>query len=383
MSQFNRGKIMVAKILEINRKHKHPFSGMEIRHFDYTEGEEIPLEILDKPNISLCCLDPAKRQAIFVETPPEIDIYKSPFIRNTQFEYAQRLISISYEDLHKIADRIENPNKRLIIIHYVSRCGSTLLCNLLSRLDNFVSLAEMDIFTHICDLRNIWKYPDEETIKILDSCTRICCKFPDYHYILKPRHTGICIGDWLYRLFPDSKTIFMYRNGEDVVKSYIRICNSNNLTKKQIVEDDPNHFINMKTILKKYYCDGNQWDEEYFRSNLFIFMWLFAMESYLNLTQQGIPMFTFRYEELIKSPQTIITELFKYCQLPLSQIDSVLQAFEQDSQANSFYSQKNAKRQLLNAKNIEEIKQRIDNILKKHPTIKTPDFIFPSTFGKK
>ena len=371
---------MVAKILEINNKNKHPFSGMEIRHFDYTEREEVSLEVLDNHNISLCCLDPLNRQAIFVETPQEIDIYKSPFIRNTQFEYAKRLISISYGDLHKIADCIESPNKNLIIIHYVSRCGSTLLCNLLARLDNCISLAEMDIFTNICDLRNIWKYPDKETIKILQSCTRICCKLPNRNYILKPRHTGICLGDWLYHLFPDSKTIFLYRNVEDVVKSYIRICQNNNLTPKQIVEDDPNHFKNMKTILEKYYCKGNEWDEDYFQNNLFIFMWLFAMESYLNLSQKGIPMVGFRYEDLVKSPQAIVTEVFKYCQLPLSQIDNALPALSRDSQANSFYARNNVKKQSLNSNDIKNIRQRINNILQKHPKIKTSDFIAPLTF---
>ncbi len=91
---------MSAEILEIHNKNKNPNAGLELRHFDFTEGDEVSLEMLDHPNVSLCCLYPANRRVIFVETPEGIDLYKFPFIRNAQFEYAQRLIAISHDDLH-------------------------------------------------------------------------------------------------------------------------------------------------------------------------------------------------------------------------------------------------------------------------------------------
>lgn len=73
---------MIAKVLYIqNKQRPDPLSIVKLQDFDCIEGENInPKIIIESPNISLYCLDPQNQQAIFVETPLEIDLSNAPYI---------------------------------------------------------------------------------------------------------------------------------------------------------------------------------------------------------------------------------------------------------------------------------------------------------------
>ena len=147
---------MTAKFLNIQSKPRtNPMAVAKLEDFQYVEGENIDSRIIiNSPNISLYCLEPASQQAIFVETPVEISDYS--FVYNIQFESAERLIAVPYHDLFDLAKSIRNYTENLILIYSVGRCGSTLLSKVFNQLDYVLSLSEPDVFCNLVGLYTIF-----------------------------------------------------------------------------------------------------------------------------------------------------------------------------------------------------------------------------------
>ena len=76
MQRILRKFLTNARILNIKKKVRHnPTSFVSLRDFDVTPGGTVSLKtIAQKPNISLYALDHFSREAIFVETPPDVDL---------------------------------------------------------------------------------------------------------------------------------------------------------------------------------------------------------------------------------------------------------------------------------------------------------------------
>ena len=197
---------MGATILHIVEKVK-PFEVVPARleNFITRDGGEVSGQnLVDHPNISLYCLDDLNRRAIFVETPPDVDLLQAPFYYNAQYQYAQRLFAMSYADFHRLADSIEVGN--LILIYSISRCGSTLISRALSTVDGVQSLSEPDIYTQIHTLRHQDKSRDAEYARLLQSATRLLSKNTP---ALAIKFRGMCIhiGDLLYQEFPQASNL--------------------------------------------------------------------------------------------------------------------------------------------------------------------------------
>lgn len=373
---------MTAKFLNIQSKPRtNPMAVAKLEDFQYVEGENIDSKIIiNSPNISLYCLEPASQQAIFVETPVEISDYS--FVYNIQFESAERLIAVPYQDLFDLAKSIRNYTENLILIYSVGRCGSTLLSKVFNQLDYVLSLSEPDVFCNLVGLRTPDGSLDTQIRELLNVCTRLICKptpkIQPSWCVIKPRGFCIEIADLMYELFPNAKVIFLYRSAADVVPSFIR-AHENVRPLIQGLEDNLDYYSRFFPLIKSYsdfidFRDPNAVD---FYSTL----WLSAMERYLELSQKGVPMLALRYEDLVKSPQEMMASIFEYCGLPTYEITNVCKVFEQDSQAGSHLSRNHTRKYQLTDLEMIEVKQKIDRLLKKHPEIQTPDYILPGTLG--
>src|SRR5262245_1203141 len=133
--------LMQAYELIIDSKVKaSPFAIVSVNDFQAHMGEHLdPHIILEQPNISLYCLDHDKRQMIFVETSPEVDLLRAPFYFIVQYEAAQRLIAVPYHTLHALADEVELDPGRIILFYSTGRCGSTLLSHVMNLNSSVVS----------------------------------------------------------------------------------------------------------------------------------------------------------------------------------------------------------------------------------------------------
>ena len=98
---------------------------------------------------TLYCLDFENRQAVFVETPPEYNLSRAPFLYQAQYELASRLVQIPFETLHRLAAEVVIDPTRLILIYSVGRCGSTLVSHAFNALEGVESISEPDVFTQM------------------------------------------------------------------------------------------------------------------------------------------------------------------------------------------------------------------------------------------
>jgi hypothetical protein len=112
-------------------------------------GATNPRIVLQQPNLTLYCLDFENRQALFVETLPDCDLSRAPFLYQVQYDAARRLIQIPYETLHRLAAEVVIDPSRLILICSVGRCGSTLVSRAFNEVEGVDSISEPDVFTQM------------------------------------------------------------------------------------------------------------------------------------------------------------------------------------------------------------------------------------------
>ena len=373
---------MNSKILHIQSKQRpNPLSIVKLQDFDYIEGENIePKTIIENPNISLYCLDPQNQKAIFVETPSDLDLSDASFFHQAQYEHAQRLIAVPFQDLYQLAVVLEEPIKKLVMIYSVGRCGSTLLSKVFNQVDRVVSLSEPDVFSQIVAIRNPDGSNDQEIAQLLKICIYLLGKLnlerKSSCLVIKLRSFGIELGDLIYQAFPDAKTLFLYRNLEDVVKSSIPAFVFLS-TMLPTIAQNIDFYSRFIPLIKNYTNSIDFTDPS--AIDLYTTLWLSVMQSYMQFHQQGILTCAIRYEDLVANSQQMVTSIFKYCDLPISEVAKACQAFEKDAHSSSNLSRENLNKNDVEIPDILEIRQKIDKLLKKHPKIKTPDFIVPGT----
>lgn len=134
-------------------------------------------------------------------------------------------IITSSETLHEVARGIDTIPPTAIIFH-VSRCGSTLLSQLLSLDDRCVVVSEPPILDTL--LR--WPYQDHaEVTEIPDDAfqdvIRILGRRKDpkeQYFFIKTDSWHIFLVDYWRRLFPTTPFLFLYRHPAEVIQSQIR-----------------------------------------------------------------------------------------------------------------------------------------------------------------
>ena len=147
---------MSVQVLQIERKiRRNPVRPVSLDDFEWSPaGTTVaPSILLDEPTITPYSLDHAQRRAIFVETPPDVDLSQAPFYYQWQYEHAVRLFVAPYDLLYDLTQTIRLQGENLIIIHSTGRCGSTLFSHAFNQVPGVVSLSEPDVYTLLVGLR--------------------------------------------------------------------------------------------------------------------------------------------------------------------------------------------------------------------------------------
>jgi hypothetical protein len=384
MQKILRKFITNAQVLTINAKvRSNPTSFVSLRDFDVTPGGTVSLQaIAQNPNITLYALDHPNQEAIFVETPPEVDLSERPFLYQAQYDHAIRLYSLSYKSFFKLAEMMRQPDKPLILIHSVGRCGSTLLNAVFNNLPDVLSLSEPEAFTEIVRRREPNGRNEAEMARLLDAVIQVQCRpssqIAPKMYAIKFRSFSTVMIDLLHRVTPHAKHIFLYRNAEDRARSIARAF------KTVEAENEAMDAANLR-VRTKFVPLLSQYTERATSGTLSkvafsMLAWLSGMQSYLEQHEAGVPMCAVRYEDMIAQPAQIVRTLFAYCDLPTTpeRLALGVKAFERDSQQGSSLARQNLKQDgqnRLTAVHLQEIHQ----LLAEHPTIQTADFILPNT----
>lgn len=384
MQKLLRKFVTNARILNINQKvRQNATAFVSLRDFDVTSGGTVSLKtIAQKPNISLYALNHFNREAIFVETPQEIDLAARPFLYQAQYENAVRLYSMSYKSFFKLAEMVRQPDKQLILIHSVGRCGSTLLSSVFNNLDDVLSLSEPEAFTEIVKRREPDGRNEDEMARLLDAVIQVQCR-PTPHlapqmYAIKFRSFSTVMIDLLHKVAPQSKHIFLYRNAEDRARSIARAFKT--VEAETEAMDASNLRVRSKFVPLLHNYADRATSGTLSKVEFSMLAWLSGMQKYMEMHAAGIPMCAVRYEDMIAQPEPIVRTLFEYCRLPTTpeRIVQGVKAFTKDSQQGSSLARTNLKQDQQNQLTDEHL-QAIRQLLAEHSTIPSSDFVVPGT----
>jgi hypothetical protein len=319
------------------------------RDFRYAQGEEVPARtVADDPHVSLYCLNARRQEAVFVETPPEVNLAADPFYYQAQFRHARRAIVMPIDSLHAVADEMGQRFERAVMIHSVGRCGSTLLSRMFARLPPCLSLSEPDVYTQLLTDR----FDQAQHVPLLRSATRLCYRSsPQHrptHLVLKFRSFCIELGAAMQQATPSALALFLYRDLERVVASgmgVFRYVGSPLWLVDQLhrgvlsrpllagmVGSTRRLGVRLFPALERF----SSWELSRLGAvGLLAIAWLSAMERYLALQRAALPIMAVHYDDLAAQPREIGAKILAHCELSPSLAGEMSLALDGDSQAGS------------------------------------------------
>lgn len=373
----------------VSKVRGHPVVPVSLSDFQYREAEAVePQVVLERPFISLYCLDHPNKRAIFVETPSDVDLSAAPFFYQAQYEAAQHLIAVSYDTLHSLASTVQIDPRRIILIYSTGRCGSTLVSRALNQAENVVSYSEPDFYTQIQALRTADGSRDAELSDVARSCTLILCRSGMQRdgapaWAIKFRSWGIELGDLLYRIFPEAKVIFLYRHAEAWARSFARMARMFEPEGSQVGRVMYQAIGPLIPLVARYMATH---PTPMAPVEMLACMWVSVMARCFDLQRQGVRMFAARYEELKTAPRELLTAMFAYCGVSVNSNEALNQILAQDSQAGTTLSQSHTERSSsrLSDDQLAELNRLIHHYA---PTLRAgtivPQTFFPSTPGER
>jgi len=331
---------MQAYELTIKAKVKpKPFTIVSADDFQVEPGPALnPHIVLEQPTLSLYCLDHANQRALFVDTPPETDVLRTPFYFIAQYEAAQRLVALPYDTLHSLAREVVLDAQRIILFYSTGRCGSTLVSHVLNQTPAVVSFSEPDVFTQLVMLRTAHQSSDAELTTLLYDCLMIMCANAQRqgfeYWAFKFRSYVLSLSDLLYQAVPSAKLIFLYRNALTWARSFSRAFgSSDDELEERLFNDGFRYMIPSVDTYLRTHTQPISWVE------YIAHMWVSTMQEGRWLQQQGAALACARFEDLQATPQAVIQNILARCDLPLPNPARLAQVLAEDSQAGTVGAQ--------------------------------------------
>jgi len=363
---------VTATVLAIDERHR-PIAGAAVRPGDFVfhaAGTIDSGRLLDDPMLSLYCIDAAERTAIFVRTPPFVDLAQAPFFYQTQFEMATELVSVPFAELHMLAASAGNPSP-LVQIHSTGRCGSTLVSQALAAADDVVSLSEPDVYYQLHQLRDA---RDPEFDALCKSCTvMLCAPRPGQTWAIKFRSMNIELAEPMVRAFPGTKTVFLYRQADPWARSAARAFG---VFSPQAIAGWSNLYDLLPRL--RSIVDGPTLVPFPTGAEMLGWTWATSMARALALQQAGVPMFIARYEELSQRPRDVLAALVDYCDAVVRP-DALDAVITRDSQEGTPMSRANAQESA--SELTEERRVAFRQWLAQAAPTLGPDDALPGTYG--
>ncbi|XP_012944564.1 uncharacterized protein LOC106013418 [Aplysia californica] len=309
-------------------------------------------QVLLSPYVSLYCV--TETHAYFLQHPDDVDVHHSrtsPFMYMAQFEHAITLYCIPLGHFHKLADEVGNPQIPVIWISNTGRCGSTLLVQMLENVPGTRCMSEPDALTNISLMDRAEQMSKEGINKALCSTIRMLCKpAPGIQRIaIKSRFNCVTEVDQVIQLFPEFHHLYMYRNMGNIMKSYYKFLHrdlvmcmlewlvNNNLVSRLIpyVRNYLVHFIageESKKRAVRHLADVN------FMGYVTTFVGSCVVEFQRLLETKAISMPTLHYNDLMRRPVEVTTEMFELLSLPSHYVQMALTAMQHDTQKGTILS---------------------------------------------
>lgn len=324
-------------------------------------GTPIQLPDILPENLTPYAVDYNKKEVLFVETPEDYSLLGKPFMYHEQFKRAERVMTVTYDDWFKWVKSQPIPDKPIFVCG-IGRSGTTLINRALHRLPDTTVYDEPDVFMQMLRL------PPEERRTLLGATTKSLNQ-TGTRLVIKQRAFVSYAMDDILKTFPDARVLFLYRSTYDWIVSNMRLILRTPAPagivhevvrmsfKRYLPALDPREFAPLQMV------------------EAGALLWLKFFERYTQLREAGYPILGVRYEDMIDHPETVLTQIFDFCDLPQTQVPEALKAFERNSQANTIYSRKNLADVELN----ERQKRLIKGMLDQHEWLNDPYIRLPGS----
>ena len=155
-----------------------------------------------------------------------VDTRISPFMFALQFWLAERLLIVPHNVLHKLADDIGDPKARITFLDMTGRCGSTLICTMLSNVPGVRTFSEPWAFLHAHGQYLNGHIDRVNYRKLLKTIIRILCKREHEinisRILIKFTIFINCQIEVLKEVYPDATFMFISRHLQQSMRSYVK-----------------------------------------------------------------------------------------------------------------------------------------------------------------
>ena len=349
------------------------------QHFLTEPGSEMTAEeVLVNPNITLYFFDFEAEAAIFVELPDSVRPEQASFYYAAQYDHAVGLVSMPLTEFFRVSDHVALPPKPMIFVHSVGRCGSTMVSKALGALPEVHSISEPDDLTQIAF--NVARldgtaHPAKQLVR---SSLRWHCK-PRHgkratRVAIKPRSEVMCLAEAMIEAFPDSRNVFLYRDGLSWAESVFRLSPPEaDHADVEIHRKHQSFWATKSPLVAAYASEASPLNLTETR----MLHWCEVLEEYLRLLSCGHTFFATRYNELADNPKAILHKLLDFSGIEVNDWTPIDKALERDSQEGTVFDRKS-----LRARQTEFpgwLRESAVNIVKTRPLLGQPDVILPGT----
>jgi hypothetical protein len=280
----------------------------------------------------------------------------------------------------QLAQSLTVDDSKLIFIHSMGRSGSTLASQLFARISGVINMSEPDTLTLLVVSRFLRPEQKDMLKMLLDASIRMLCKTPaQTAWVIKGRSWVIELGDWLYELYPHAKNLYLYREAESWIKSYLSAIMSN-LGAFRTPEENRQLEIETRGWMKLLTPSIARYDADQHLSmtGLTSLMWLDSMERYTELHQAGMEMLAIPYSNWKLDPRRTALSMLEYCNCHPDDMSAIEETLIKDSQAGSAISQDSVKKKATTSHFFDQTE--LNRHLQDHPYIHTADYEAPNTW---
>ncbi len=324
----------------------------KITDFLYKHEEYVnPEYVLKHKNATLMAVE--KDYALFAISDPSVDVYDSQFsfLVIADFEQAKKLVIIPIKSFHRLADELGDPKVPVAMTAMTTRCGSTLLTQMLNRVPGVRTMSEPWATVNIHELRSMGLVTPEESRKLIKSAIRLHCKIePDSDvsqiFLKMTALNGPQFVDF-GQLFPQFKFFFNTRHPVPSLKSLKTVVSTMKADLYILLGIRWRELVKMKFCVSydskyNHMAEGyNRWIPNIPTEALGIIVYSTSILAYFE--NKDLYDHVILYENLSKNPEAEVTKMFDIMELSHDHIPKALGALKKDSQNGTFVKRGAAK----------------------------------------
>ena len=264
-----------------------------------------------------------------------VNLSHASFYFGTQFEKAERVLTIPFETMVQLAQSVSMDESRLISIYSVGRCGSTLASQIFAQIPGVINISEPDALSLLVIARNSKAHNEDDLVALLEATICMLCKTAaETAWVIKGQSFVIELGDWLHELYPQTTNLFLYRHADTWLRSGLRAYShgAEGTDKESRAREKQR-----RKVLGSLVPSIAQYDAKkpLSHAGMLALMWLRAMERYVQYSRMGIEMLAIRYASWLSAPRETAEAMLDYCRCRPADMTAIYETLNRDSQAGT------------------------------------------------